>query len=153
MESYFASVETNACAPTISVRKARNAAYRTPSIEDVHRARDDEDHHDVGDQRLGGQQALCPARQRHGVRRAEGDRVGERHVEVVTQPRAPTGAWDGVLREPEVGVGPAALGALERAALVEQPEEQAEGDDVREPDDRPMREQVAGAEAVRAAGR
>ena len=54
--------------------------------EDVDGAGYDEDHYGVGDQRLNGHEPLRAPRQRHRVGWADGDRVGERHVEVVAQP-------------------------------------------------------------------
>jgi hypothetical protein len=59
------------------------------SAENVHGSGDDEDHHGVRDQRLDGHEALGPPSQRHRVRRADRDRVGERHVEIVTESWAP----------------------------------------------------------------
>ena len=120
---------------------------RWSGAEDVDGPGHDENHDGVGDQRLHRHEALRAARQRHRVRRAHGDRVGERHVEVVAQPWAPIAAPVDVLRELEVGIGPPTLGALARSALVELPEQQPEGDDVGEPDDRAMGEQLARAEA------
>ena len=134
----------------------RSAAWRTRSsalTEGVYGTGDDEKHHCVGDQRLKGHEPLGPRRQRHRVRRADRDRIGKRHIEVVAQPWAPAGSRNCVLRELEVDVTPLSLCAEARSALVQLPEQQPEGDDVAEPDDRPVAQQFAGAEARRAAAR
>src|SRR4051812_9287248 len=65
---------------------------------------------------------------------------------VVAQPCVPVAPSEGVLRELEVGIGPAALGTQPGSTLVEQPEEQPERDDVGEPDDGAMRQQLRAAE-------
>ena len=93
------------------------------------------------------------ASQRHRVRRADRDRIGKRHIAVVAQPWAPARSRNCVLRELEVDVTPLSLCAEARSALVQLPEQQPEGDDVGEPDDRPVAQQFAGAEARRAAAR
>ncbi len=123
------------------------AAEPSSGAQHVDRPGHDEDDHRVGDQRGDGHEALRPAGQGHRVRRADGDRVGQRHVQVVAEPGGPSGARPRVLGELEVGIVAPALGTQPRPALVELPEQQAEGDDVRQPDDRPVRQQVAGAQA------
>ena len=100
-------------APRRALRRA--GRVRSARAQDVDRPGHDQEHHGVGDQRLHRHQPLGAACQRHRVRRADRDRVGQRHVEVVAQPRG-SNRFRGVASCGNCEVGVAAVAPRRAAA-------------------------------------
>ena len=65
-----------------ALNRLPDADLHLARAQDAHGPGDDEDYDGVGDQRLRGHDTLGPTRERHRVRRADRDRIGQRHVEV-----------------------------------------------------------------------
>ena len=88
--------------------------------------------------RMGGQHhRLHPSGERHCIRRAEGDCVGERDVHVIGQSRVPVRfgeSWVFILRELKVARQRMGLTAAYRPAALKLPQQQPERDHVRGPD-------------------
>src|SRR5438445_4476391 len=129
-------------------RPAARGSHEQPLLEDVDRARGHEQNRDRRDRRLGQHERLGPPRQGHRISRAEGDRVRERDVEVVHELGVPPGLGQLRvlhLRELEVRRPRIRLEPLDRAAAIESPVPEAEGDDGRTPDGHRLEQELSAA--------